>query len=105
MESLLEEAKMLYNNHREYITYDNLRSIGYSTLEADEILKYLSLLRVSCERNTYYVRVFDKNCEVYSCYIVETTESRAKSIIEMRCNLYNIRHTKIIIQKINLVES
>ena len=104
MESLLEEAKLLYNNHREYITYDNLRSIGYSTLEADEILKYLSLLRVSGERNTYYIRVFDKNCEVYSCHIVETTESRAKAIIETRCNLYNIRYTRIIIEKINLLE-
>lgn len=105
MKSLLEEAKMLYNNHREYITYDNLRSIGYSTFEADEILKYLSLLRVTGERNTYYVRVFDKNCEVYSCHIVETTEPRVKAIIEMRCNLYNIRYTRIIIEKINLIES
>ena len=104
MESALEEAKMLYNNHREYITYDILRSKGYSTFEADEILKYLLLLRVSYERNTYYVRVFDENCEVYSCNIVETTEPRAKAIIEMRCDLYNIRYTRMIIEKINLVE-
>lgn len=101
MKSLFEEAKMLYNNHREYITYENLRHIGYSVFEADEILKYLSLLRVSSENRTYLVRVFDEKIEVYSCYINETTESRVKGIIEMRCELYNIRYTGIKIEKVS----
>ena len=99
MESLFEEAKTLYNKHREYITYENLRHIGYASFEADEILKYLSLLRVSGELHTYFVRVFDEKSVVYRCYINETTESRAKEIIETRCELYNVMYTGIKIEK------
>lgn len=100
MDSLFEEAKMLYNNHRENITYENLRGIGYSTFEADGVLKYLSLLRVSGKFNIYHIRVFDENSEVNSDFISETTESRAKSIMETRCKLYDIKYTRMTIKKL-----
>lgn len=96
---LFEEAKMLYNQHREFISYEELRATGYTVLETTEILKYLSLLRVSCEYNNYLARVFDENCEVYHCYIFETNIARVKSIVEMRCEVYDIRYTDITIEK------
>lgn len=96
----LMTAKILYIDHHEDITYDELRSRGFSTKETFEILKYLSLFRVAGEYHKYLVSVFDENTKVYDSYVVETTESRVRIIIEARCELYNIRYTNMIIEKV-----
>lgn len=97
---LLEEAKMLYNQHREYISYDELRAKGYTVLETVEIIKYLTLLCISGIYHKYLVRVFYEESEVYNCYIIDTNLPRAKSIVETRCDMYDISYTDIKIDKI-----
>lgn len=95
-----EEAKLLYNEHREYISYEELRAKGYTVLETTEILKYLALLRVSGIYANYLVKVFNDEKEVYECYIFETNKERVKSIIEMRCEVYDIIYNYITIEKL-----
>ena len=96
-----KEAKKLYNEHREYITYESLKSMGYVSFEVNEILKYLALLRASGVYAKYLVTVLDNGKEVYECYIYETNIERARSVVETRCEMYGINYTYITFKKLN----